>query len=179
MPKDLNGVEGATAEDRLRQYVDRILRLQGEQAELAADIREVKTEAKAAGYDTKALNEMVKLGKLDAMDRSEREALRDLYRSTVFPEFGTVQKSRKKKELSLSGIVQNQTPAPTPPEVDGGQPQPSVPAEPPQTAASTSGAGPARSSAANEGTRPAEIDLEIPAFMKRDKHNRAPWMDRV
>lgn len=165
MPKDLNGVEGATSEDRLRQYVDRILRLQAEQSELAADIREVRAEAKAAGYDTKALNEMVKLGKLDAMDRSEREAIRDLYRSTVFPEFGTVQKNGKKEESSLSGIVQNETPVPAHKEAAGGAtPSPSTSAQPsadsPAEQEASTSVGQPVSGNADEDVRPTTSDTQ-------------------
>ncbi|MCY0148342.1 DUF2312 domain-containing protein [Hoeflea sp. G2-23] len=71
------------ARDQLRSFVERIQRLEEEKQTLADDIKDVKGEAKAAGYDTKTLAEMLKLLKMDKDERSEREALRDTYASAL------------------------------------------------------------------------------------------------
>lgn len=83
------------------------------------------------------------------------------------------------RESKLSGewFRTQETPAPNSSPADGGLPQPSVPAEPPQTAASTSGSGPVEHSSASEGAQPADIDLTIPRFLRRDANNRAPFME--
>lgn len=70
--------EGVAA-DRLRSIVERIERLEEERAALGADIREVYAEAKGAGFDSRTLRQIVRLRKLDAPERQEREELLTLY----------------------------------------------------------------------------------------------------
>jgi len=48
-------------------------------AALTADIREVYSEAKAHGFDTKIIRQVVRLRKLDRAERQEQEAMLDLY----------------------------------------------------------------------------------------------------
>jgi uncharacterized protein (UPF0335 family) len=67
------------AKDRLRSFVERIERLEEERAALSADIREVYSEAKGEGFDTKTMRQVVRLRKLDKADFQEREAMLDLY----------------------------------------------------------------------------------------------------
>lgn len=64
---------------RLQSIVDRIERLEEEKAALAADIREIYTEAKSAGYDVKVLRQVIKTRKLDKAEREEQDALRETY----------------------------------------------------------------------------------------------------
>ena len=70
---------GGIAADRLKSFIERIERLEEEKAALAADIREVYSEAKAAGFDVRVLRQVVKLRKMDASDRSEMEAVLETY----------------------------------------------------------------------------------------------------
>ncbi|MCA8927389.1 MAG: DUF2312 domain-containing protein [Alphaproteobacteria bacterium] len=74
----MTDVGGITAE-QLRSYIERIERLEEEKAELAANVREVFAEAKANGFDTKVMRQVLKLRKMDANDRAELESLLDLY----------------------------------------------------------------------------------------------------
>lgn len=74
---------GGIPVDRLRSFVERIERLEDEKAGLAADVKEVKAEAKSNGFDVKTINEMVKLRRMDQADRDEREHLRDLYKRSL------------------------------------------------------------------------------------------------
>ena len=67
------------ARDKLRQTVERIERLEEEKAEVAGQIKEVYAEAKALGYNTKALRAVVRLRKTDAQERAEQEAMLDVY----------------------------------------------------------------------------------------------------
>lgn len=69
----------AFAKDQLRSLVERIERLEEERAALSADIREVYSEAKGVGFDTKIMRQVVRLRKLDRADRQEQEAILDLY----------------------------------------------------------------------------------------------------
>ena len=70
---------GGVDTGRLTSFVERIEKLKEEQASIGDDIRDVKTEAKSAGYDVATINEMLKLRAMDKADRDEREALRDTY----------------------------------------------------------------------------------------------------
>jgi uncharacterized protein (UPF0335 family) len=67
------------ARDQLKAIVERIEKLEEEKAAIAGDIKEVYAEAKANGYDTKILRQVVRLRKQDNAERQEAEALLDLY----------------------------------------------------------------------------------------------------
>ncbi|MBU6444263.1 MAG: DUF2312 domain-containing protein [Alphaproteobacteria bacterium] len=71
------------AKDHLRSFIERIERLEEEKAALAADIREVYSEAKGNGFDTKIMRQVVRIRKLDTADRQEQEAILDLYLSAL------------------------------------------------------------------------------------------------
>jgi uncharacterized protein (UPF0335 family) len=73
------GNPGGVAAGQLRSLIERIERLEEEKAALAGDIREVYAEAKASGFDTKAMRQIVRLRKLDQSERQEQEAMLDLY----------------------------------------------------------------------------------------------------
>ncbi len=70
---------GDATREKLRQFIARIERLEAEKAELAADIREVYSEMKSFGFDTKVMRKLISLRKQDANERAEQEALLDLY----------------------------------------------------------------------------------------------------
>ena len=82
---DLKGGDNAqtVAAAELRAFVERRERLEADKAEIGEDIKELNAEVKGHGYDMKTFNEMIKLRKLDADERAEREALRDLYGSAL------------------------------------------------------------------------------------------------
>ncbi len=67
------------AADQLRTIVERIERLDEEKREVAEQIKEVYAEAKGNGFDTKTLRKIVALRKKDPNERSEEEAMLDLY----------------------------------------------------------------------------------------------------
>ncbi len=74
---------GGIAGERLRSFIERIERLEEERTALGADIREVYSEAKGVGFDTKVMRQLVRLRKLDSQDRQEQEAVLDLYKSAL------------------------------------------------------------------------------------------------
>ncbi|MEX1108658.1 MAG: DUF2312 domain-containing protein [Dongiaceae bacterium] len=74
---------GGIAGERLRSFIERIERLEEEKAALASDIREVFSEAKSAGFDTKIMRQLLRLRKLDNVERQEQEALLDLYKQAI------------------------------------------------------------------------------------------------
>lgn len=68
---------------RLTSIIERIERLEEERKCLADDIREVYSEAKHVGYDTKILRAVIRLRKLTSQERDETEALIDTYMSAL------------------------------------------------------------------------------------------------
>ncbi len=74
---------GGVAGERLKSFVERIERLEEEKSALAADIREIYSEAKAGGFDARILRQVVRLRKLDHADRREQEELLDLYKRAL------------------------------------------------------------------------------------------------
>lgn len=67
------------AKDQLRSFIDRVEKLEEERNALTADIREVYSEAKGTGFDTKIMRQVVRMRKLDKADFQEQEAILDLY----------------------------------------------------------------------------------------------------
>lgn len=67
------------AKDRLKAFVERVEKLEEEKKAISDDVRDVYAEAKANGYDTKALRTVVKLRKLDVNERKEQEAVLETY----------------------------------------------------------------------------------------------------
>lgn len=74
---------GGIGADRLRSFVERIERLEEEKAALTADIREVYSEAKGDGFDTKVMRQVIRLRKMDSGDRQELETILDLYKQAL------------------------------------------------------------------------------------------------
>ena len=67
------------AKEHLRSFVERIERLEEEKKALADDIKEVYSEAKGTGFDTKIMRQVIRMRKLDKADFQEQEAMLDLY----------------------------------------------------------------------------------------------------
>lgn len=68
-----------TTREKLRQTVAKIERLDGEKKEVAAQIKEVYAEAKAIGFDTRALRAAIRERKVEKSEREERQMMLDLY----------------------------------------------------------------------------------------------------
>lgn len=71
------------AKDQLLSFIKRIERLEEEKHALGADIKEVYTEAKGIGFDTKIMRMVVRLRKLSKAELQEQEAILDLYMTAV------------------------------------------------------------------------------------------------
>lgn len=67
------------AKDQLRAIIDRIERMEEEKKTISDDIRDVYTEAKGNGFDTKALRTIVRIRKQDAHERQEQQDILDTY----------------------------------------------------------------------------------------------------
>jgi len=73
----------SVAAGHLKQIIERIERLEEEKKEVTEQIGEVYAEAKGNGFDTKTLRKIIALRKKDPNERSEEEAMLDLYLSAL------------------------------------------------------------------------------------------------
>ena len=71
------------AGERLKSFVDRIVRLKEEVKGLNDDIKDIKLEAKGAGFEPKILMKMVKETLTEKEKVREEQELTDLYRSAL------------------------------------------------------------------------------------------------
>ncbi len=69
--------------DELRQFIERIERLEAEKKDIADQQKEVMAEAKARGYDTKVMRKVIALRKRDADDIAEEEAVLEMYKEAL------------------------------------------------------------------------------------------------
>jgi len=69
--------------DELRQFIERIERLDAEKADIADQQKEVMAEAKSRGYDTKVMRKLIAIRKRDKDDLAEEEAVLDMYRQAL------------------------------------------------------------------------------------------------
>ena len=71
------------ADDALRLYIERIERLEEEKKGVADDVRDVYSEAKGDGFDTKIMRKIIGLRKMSDQDRAEADALLETYKAAL------------------------------------------------------------------------------------------------
>ena len=69
--------------EQLRQYIERVERLDEEKKGIVDDIKDVYAEAKSTGFDTKIMKQIVRLRKMEKHARDEADALLDTYRAAL------------------------------------------------------------------------------------------------
>ena len=69
--------------DELRQFIERIERLDAERKDLAEQQKEVMAEEKGRGYDTKVMRKLITMRKRDKDDIAEEEALLEMYKEAL------------------------------------------------------------------------------------------------
>ncbi|MEM7491024.1 MAG: DUF2312 domain-containing protein [Pseudomonadota bacterium] len=86
---DLKVVEDGAAEsyrvtaDELRQFIERVERLEQEKKDIAEQVKEVYGEAKGRGYDTKVMRKVIALRKREPDDIAEEEAVLEMYKEAL------------------------------------------------------------------------------------------------
>ncbi len=69
--------------DELRQFIERIERLDAEKKDIADQQKEVMAEAKGRGYDVKVIRKLITLRSRDQGDVAEEEAVLELYKEAL------------------------------------------------------------------------------------------------
>jgi uncharacterized protein (UPF0335 family) len=79
MPNDAYNV---TAEE-LRQFIERFEQLESEKKDVSEQQKELMSEAKGRGYDTKVMMKVIALRKRKPDDIAEEEAVLDMYKTAL------------------------------------------------------------------------------------------------
>lgn len=69
--------------DELRQFIEQYERLEAEKKDITDQQKEVMSQAKSRGYDTKAMRKLIALRKKSADEIAEEEAIFEVYREVV------------------------------------------------------------------------------------------------
>lgn len=73
----------SAAGEQLRLFIERVERLEEEKKGINDDIKDVFSEAKATGYDTKGMRAVIKIRKLSRDARMEEEAILETYKAAL------------------------------------------------------------------------------------------------
>lgn len=71
------------AAQELRQFIERIERLEEEKKAIADDVKDVFCEMKGRGFDVKVVRQVLRIRKQDHAERQETEAVLELYLSAL------------------------------------------------------------------------------------------------
>lgn len=74
---------GGLSAEHLKQFIERIERLEEDKKNIQEDIKEVFAEAKGTGFDGPTMKEILKLRKKDKADIDEAEYLLDTYKRAL------------------------------------------------------------------------------------------------
>lgn len=80
---DMSEANYRVTADELRQFIERFERLEMEKKDISDQQKEVMSEAKGRGYDTKVLRKIVGLRKREPQEISEEEAVLELYKEAL------------------------------------------------------------------------------------------------
>ncbi len=83
MDQDTQSENYRVTAGELRQFVERIERLEIEKKDLSDQIKEVKAEARGRGYDVRVLTKLIAMRKRDKDDIAEEEAVLEMYKEAL------------------------------------------------------------------------------------------------
>ncbi len=67
----------------LRQFIERIERLEAEKKDIGEQMKEVFAECKGRGYDVKVVRTLIRIRKRDKDDIAEEEAVLEMYKEAL------------------------------------------------------------------------------------------------
>lgn len=67
----------------LKNYIEKIERLETEKEEVGEQIKEVMAQAKGDGFDIKVMKQIIKMRKMKKEDLLEQQELLDLYKEAL------------------------------------------------------------------------------------------------
>lgn len=69
--------------DELRQFIEQYEHLEAEKHDIAEQQKDILSEAKGRGYDTKVIRKIIALRKRDKDDLAEEEAILEVYKQAL------------------------------------------------------------------------------------------------
>lgn len=78
-----NETQGSISATKLKNFVERIERLEEQKNNFLEDMKEVYKEASVHGFDISTMKKIVRLRKMDMKKLEEQEYLLDLYRNAL------------------------------------------------------------------------------------------------
>lgn len=155
---------------QLKSFVERIERLNEEEATIKEDKREIFKEAKAAGFDPKVMRRVIAIRAGDAAEQEEFETQVDLYLAALGHGNAFARDARKKNAgqdapttARIDGVAGS-----NPEEADDAGGPASAPAHPAQSS-EVGAAGGGEQAAVTAPVHQPDDDLEIPTFLDRRK----------
>ena len=73
----------SVAADELRQFIEQYEHLEAEKKDIADQQKDIMSEAKGRGYDTKVMRKIIAERKRDKDDLAEEEAIAEIYRQAL------------------------------------------------------------------------------------------------
>jgi uncharacterized protein (UPF0335 family) len=73
----------SVAADELRQFIEQFEQLEAEKKDIAEQQKDIMSEAKSRGYDTKVMKKIIALRKRDHDDIAEEEAILEMYKTAL------------------------------------------------------------------------------------------------
>lgn len=73
----------SVAADELRQFIEQFEHLDAEKKDIADQQKDVMSEAKARGYDTKVMKKIIALRKRDRNEINEEEMILEAYKAAL------------------------------------------------------------------------------------------------
>lgn len=75
--------QDSVAADELKQFIERIERLEEDKAGVTSDIKDVYSELKGRGFDAKVVRGIIRDRKKDHAELQEEQAIGELYRQAL------------------------------------------------------------------------------------------------
>ncbi|KFI28141.1 DUF2312 domain-containing protein [Paenirhodobacter enshiensis] len=69
--------------DELRQFIEQYEHLEAEKKDIAEQQKDIMSEAKGRGYDTKVIKKIIAIRKRDRDDVAEEEAILEVYKQAL------------------------------------------------------------------------------------------------
>lgn len=72
-------INSSVSAAELRQFIEKIERLEEDKTEIQNHIKDILTEAKAQGFDTKIMRQVIRMRKMKKEELIEQQELLDVY----------------------------------------------------------------------------------------------------
>jgi uncharacterized protein (UPF0335 family) len=81
-------ISSSISAQELRQFIEKVERLEDEKAEVQNQIKEIMAESKAQGFDPKVMRQIIRMRKMKKEDLIEQQELLDIYTQALGMQMG-------------------------------------------------------------------------------------------